>query len=90
MGRLTVSEADKLIENGILSNKAVDKMRDEGLVSQRRRGTKRFLKTREGTFVSPQLYFQGMNGARPSKKMVEFKTKFNDLVNEYAIQKPSK
>ena len=67
-----------------------NKMREKGLVSQRRRGTKRFLKTKEGTFVSPQLYFQGMKGSTASNKMIEFRTKFNNLVNEFAIENPSK
>ena len=90
MGRLTVNEADALVKSGTLSKTAMNKMREEGLISQRRRGTKRFLKTKEGTFVSPQLYFQGMKGSTASNKMIEFRTKFNNLVNEFAIENPSK
>jgi len=90
MGRLTVNEADALVNSKVLSKTAINKMREKGLVSQRRRGTKRFLKTKEGTFVSPQLYFQGMKGSTASNKMIEFRTKFNNLVNEFAIENPSK
>ena len=41
------------------------------------------MKTANGTWVCPQLYFQGLNGKEYSKKMVEFREKFNTLLNEY-------
>tara|TARA_R110002020_G_scaffold175963_1_gene367950 strand:+ start:435 stop:713 length:279 start_codon:yes stop_codon:yes gene_type:complete len=90
MGKLTVAEAEQLAEQGVLSNKAIKEMQDSGLVSTRKRNTRRYMKTANGTWVCPQLYFQGLNGKDYSKKMVEFRDKFNALVTEYATQRNNK
>jgi hypothetical protein len=90
MGKLTVAEAEQLAEQGVLSNKAIKEMQDSGLVSTRKRNTRRYMKTANGTWVCPQLYFQGLNGNDYSKKMVEFRDKFNALVTEYATQRNNK
>tara|TARA_R100001530_G_scaffold92090_1_gene63974 strand:- start:234 stop:512 length:279 start_codon:yes stop_codon:yes gene_type:complete len=90
MGKLTVNEAEQLQKSGVLSKKAVEEMQEKGLVSTRRRGTKRVMKTADGGYVTPQLYFQGLKGNKYSTKMTELKTKFNDLVNEYTIENKGK
>jgi len=83
MGKLTVAEAEQLQREGVLSESAIKEMQDSGLVSSRQRNTRRYMKTANGTWVCPQLYFQGLNGKGYSKKMTEFRTKFNNLLSEY-------
>ena len=83
MGKLTVAEAEQLRKEGVLSDIAIKEMQDSGLVSSRKRNTRRYMKTANGTWVCPQLYFQGLNGNDYSKKMTEFREKFNSLLNEY-------
>ena len=83
MGKLTVAEAEQLKKEGVLSDVAIKEMQDSGLVSSRKRNTRRYMKTANGTWVCPQLYFQGLNGNDYSKKMTEFREKFNALLNEY-------
>ena len=83
MGKLTVAEAEQLRKEGVLSDMAIKEMQDSGLVSSRKRNTRRYMKTANGTWVCPQLYFQGLNGNDYSKKMTEFREKFNSLLNEY-------
>jgi hypothetical protein len=90
MGKLTVAEAEQLEKQGVLSNKAIKEMQDSGLVSTRKRNTRRYMKTANGTWVCPQLYFQGLNGKDYSKKMMEFRDKFNALVTEYATERNNK
>jgi len=58
-------------------------MQDKGLVSSRTRNQKRVVKTANGTFVTPQFYFQGLNGNGYSKKMTELRTKVQTLINDY-------
>tara|TARA_Y100001951_G_scaffold104018_1_gene114369 strand:- start:1510 stop:1782 length:273 start_codon:yes stop_codon:yes gene_type:complete len=87
MGKLTVKEADKLKKDGILNEEALEELQGLGLVSNKRRGAKRQMRTSGGQLVTPQLYFQGLGkGGEYSKKMVEFKTEFNELVNKYSIK----
>ena len=83
MGKLTIAEAEKLKKEGVLTEGTIREMQDSGLVSSRQRNTRRYMKTSNGTWVCPQLYFQGLNGNGYSKKMTEFRDKFNSLVSEY-------
>jgi hypothetical protein len=83
MGKLTVAEAEQLEKEGVLTSKAIKEMQDSGLVSTRKRNTRRYMKTADGNWVCPQLYFQGLNGSDYSKKMIEFRNRFNNLLNEY-------
>ena len=47
---------------------------------------RRVMKTANGSYVTPQLYFQGLKGGKYSSKMTELKSKFLNLVNEYTIE----
>ena len=72
MGKLTVKEAEDLVEQGILSKKALEEMQSSGLVSSRRHSTRRYMKTSDGKWVTPQLYFQGLGkDGNYSKKMAK-------------------
>ena len=83
MGKLTIAEAEQLKKDGVLTEGTIKEMQESGLVSRRQRNTRKYMKTASGTWVCPQLYFQGLNGSDYSKKMTEFRDKFNALVSEY-------
>jgi|TARA_R100000789_G_C2991863_1_gene146315 hypothetical protein len=83
MGKLTVKQAEELVKKGVLDKDTLVSMRTEGLVSSRRNSTRRFMKTADNTYVSPQLYFAGLKGAKYSNKMKELRDKFNNLVDGY-------
>ena len=83
MGKLTVAEAETLQKEGVLTKASLKEMQDKGLVASRTRNEKRVVKTANGTFVTPQFYFQGLNGNGYSKKMTELRQKVTNLINEY-------
>jgi len=87
MGKLTIKETEDLREAGILSEKAIEQMQKNGLVSTKRRNNKRYMKTINGNLVSPQLYFQGIGKDKYSKEMQELKSKFSVLISEYTTSK---
>jgi len=87
MGKLTMTEAETLKKEGVLSSKSVTEMQNQGLISKAKRGTKRYMKTATGSYVSPQLYFQGLKGQEYSKKMTELKEKVNKLFHDYTTDK---
>ncbi len=87
MGKISAKDRDELINSGVLSKKALSEMEKKNLVAKNRTTIKRFMKTADGKFVEPQLYFRGAKGTKPSKKMEEFTTKYNALLNEYATTK---
>ena len=90
MGKLSVNDVEALQSKGILNTKTVKEMQDEGLVSTRSRNTARYMKTADGKWVSPQLYFQGKKGSEASKKMVAFRADFNTLITKYCTTKTKK
>ena len=87
MGKLSAKDADKLKKSGILSKKALDEMENKGLVSKGRTSVKRFIKTSEGKFVIPCLYFRGAKNTTPSKKMESFLADYEKLVEKYTTIK---
>jgi len=87
MGKLTVKQAEELVNKGILNKDTLENMQTEGLVSQRRNSTRRFIKTSEGTWVTPQFYFQGLRGQTPSKKMNQLKDEIATVIEKYTVVK---
>jgi hypothetical protein len=86
MGRLTIEEVDNLTKSGVLDKKAVEELQTKGLVGTRNRGTKYYLKNGNGK-VYPQLYFKGLGKkTKPSNKMIDFRAKFNKLLEEYGTK----
>ena len=87
MGKLTVKQAEELVNKGILNKDTLENMQTEGLVSQRRNSTRRFIKTSEGTWVTPQFYFQGLKGKTPSKMMTQLKDEITSVIEKYTVVK---
>ena len=83
MGKLTKKEAEQLQNEGILTDEAVNEMQDLGLVGRKSRGTKRVMKAKNNSWVSPQFYFRGLSNDEYSKKMTELSNKVHELFEEY-------
>ena len=90
MGKISVKDKDALIESGVLSKKALAEMESKNLVAKNKTSIKRFMKTADGKFVEPKLYFRGSTGTKPSKKMEEFQTAYNKLLDKFATTKTNK
>ena len=87
MGTLSVNQAESLIKKGILKKDTVENLQTEGVVSKRRRNTRRFIKTKQGNFVSPQIYFQGLNGDDYSSDMDKIKNECAKVISKYTTTK---
>ena len=87
MGKISVKDRDALVESGVLSKKALNELEKKNLVAKNKTSVKRFMKTADGKFVEPTLYFRGAKGTKPSKKMEEFTTEYNALLDKYATTK---
>ena len=87
MGKISQKDTQELVESGILSKKALSEMTEKGLVSKNRTSSKRFIKTSEGTFVTPCLYFRGAKNTTPSKKMENFLSDYEKLLEKYTTTK---
>ncbi len=87
MGKISAKDRDELIKSGVLSKKALAEMESKNLVAKNKATTKRFMKTADGRYVEPQLYFRGAKGAKPSKKMEEFTAAYTKLKEKYTTTK---
>lgn len=87
MGTLSVNQAESLIKKGILKKDTVENLQTEGVISKRRRNTRRFIKTKQGNFVSPQIYFQGLNGDDYSSDMDKIKNECAKVISKYTTTK---
>ena len=83
MGKIKQSDIDKLKEAGKLSASAEKSLKQTKSVSKKSTTTRRFMKTKNGTFVSPNLYFRGGRGLEPSNDMIKFQTEYDKLVTKY-------
>jgi hypothetical protein len=83
MGKLTQSQADELKKAGILSTKVIKNLQDNDAISQGRKSTKRYMKTSDGAWVSPQFYFEGVSKHKYSKKMNELKEAVEKVINKF-------
>ena len=90
MGKITVKDAEALKDSGILSDAAVAEMQDKGLVSKERTTVRRFMKTSDGKWVEPMLYFRGSKDTTKSKKMESFITEYNTLMVKYTTTRNTK
>ena len=83
MGKVKQTDLDRLKESGLLSKSAEKALNSTGSVSKKTTTTRRFMKTKDGTFVSPSLYFRGGRGLEPSDEMIKFQTEYEKLVTKY-------
>ena len=90
MGKITVKDAEALKTSGILSEAAVTEIQDKGLVSKERTTVRRFMKTSDGKWVEPMLYFRGSKDTTKSKKMESFITEYTNLLEKYTTTKNNK
>ena len=90
MGKITVKDAEALRTSGILSEAAVTEMQGKGLVSKDRTTVRRFIKTADGKWVEPMLYFRGSKDTTRSKRMESFVTEYNSLLEKYTTTRNSK
>ena len=87
MGKISQKDTQELVESGILSKKALSEMTDKGLVAKNKNTVRRFMKTADGKFVEPSLYFRGAKGTKPSKKMTECTNEYQKLLEKYTTTK---
>ena len=92
MGKLTSNELESLQKAGVFNRKTAESIKTAGLASSKTRSQiqKRYMKTNDGKWVSPTLYFRGATNSTPSDQMNEFKKEFNNLVDKFATVKESK
>ena len=83
MGKLSAKARDALLESGTLTPASVEELQKDGHISKAKQVVKKFIKTADGKWVQPRLYFRGGKNTTLSKRQVEFVNKINKLVETY-------
>ena len=87
MGKISQKDTEALVNSGVLSKRALTEMENKNLVAKNKSSVRRFMKTADGKFVEPSLYFRGAKGTKPSKKMTEFTNEYQKLLEKYTTTK---
>jgi hypothetical protein len=90
MAKITQKQADMLVKKGNLTKKDVETLQSEGEIASKTRSKRRFIKTANNTWVTPQFYFQGLNKARYSKNMTTLHDEVKELISKYTVATTSK
>jgi len=81
-GKLSIAQADKLKDAGLLKQKDIDALQKANAISKRQNGSKYTMRSACNKNICPQLYFKGLG--KYSNKMTEFRNEFNKLLEKYA------
>jgi len=89
MGRLTISEAQALIDAGVLNDNALHELQSRGLVgTRRRRKEKDYVLNTNGDRVYPSLTFQGHGkGNKDSQVMQNIRSEFQIIIDKHKENK---
>lgn len=84
-GKLSIAQADKLKDAGLLKQKDIDALQKANAISKRQNGSKYTMRSACNKNICPQLYFKGLGKqGKYSNKMTEFRNEFNKLLEKYA------
>jgi hypothetical protein len=90
MGKLSAKARDALLESGTLTQASVEELQKDGHISKAKQVVKKFIKTADGKWVEPKLYFRGGKNVQKSKKMESFISDYNNLLNKYTTTRNNK
>ena len=82
-------DIEKLRKAGVLTKKSAAELEKNGGVSKQRTSITRVLKTADGRWVVPTLYYRGGKNTKPSKKQTELTDKINTLITKYTVERKS-
>jgi hypothetical protein len=84
MARLTQNQAERLLDDGVLSQKSYKELQERGMIAEGKRQQRlTIMHTESGKKVNPTLVFRGGQGQEDSEKMKALRNEFWKLVNKY-------
>ena len=87
MGKLSVADANELLDKGIITKDTLAKMQKDGLVSTRTKSAERYIQSNNGTWVTPIFYFRGLGGDKYTTLMTELRTEVSKVIEKHTVNK---
>jgi len=87
MGKLSLADANELLEKGIIKKETLEQMQNDGLVSTRSKSVERYIESSSGVWVTPIFYYRGLGGSKYTSKMTELRAEVNKVISKYTVGK---
>ena len=87
MGKLSVADANELLNRGIITKDTLAKMQEDGLVSTRSKSAERYIQSDSEVWVTPIFYFRGLGGGKYTTLMTELRTEVSKVIEKYTVNK---
>ena len=87
MGKLSLADANELLEKGIIKKETLEQMQNDGLVSTRSKSVERYIESSSGVWVTPIFYYRGLGGSKYTSKMTELRDEVNKVIDKYTVNK---
>ena len=87
MGKLSLADANELLEKGIIKKETLEQMQKDGLVSTRSKSAERYIQSDNEVWVTPIFYFRGLGGSKYTSKMTELRAEVNKVISKYTVGK---
>ena len=87
MGKLSLADANELLEKGIIKKETLEQMQNDGLVSTRSKSVERYIESSNGVWVTPIFYYRGLGGSKYTSKMTELRAEVNKIISKYTVGK---
>ena len=87
MGKLSVADANELLNKGVITKETLAKMQKDGLVSTRSKSAERYIQSDSEVWVTPIFYFRGLGGRKYTVKMTELRTEVSKVIEKYTVNK---
>ena len=87
MGKLSLADANELLEKGIIKKETLEQMQNDGLVSTRSKSVERYIESSDGVWVTPIFYYRGLGGSKYTSEMTELRAEVNKVIDKYTVNK---
>ena len=87
MGKLSVADANELLNKGVITKETLAKMQKDGLVSTRSKSAERYIQSDNESWVTPIFYFRGLGDSKYTVKMTELRTEVSKVIEKYTVNK---
>ena len=87
MGKLSLADANELLEKGIIKKETLEQMQNDGLVSTRSKSVERYIESSNGVWVTPIFYYRGLGGSKYTSEMTELRAEVNKVIDKYTVNK---
>ena len=87
MGKLSLADANELLEKGIIKKETLEQMQNDGLVSTRSKSVERYIESSSGVWVTPIFYYRGLGSSKYTSKMTELRAEVNKVISKYTVGK---